>query len=75
LLVILHGVGISKPVLSRMQAITVRDDDEDGEVEFTSLPLWQEYCVHVKVEMISNDVSNTSLPRCIYPSAGMHLNK
>ncbi|KAG1951293.1 interleukin-10 receptor subunit alpha [Pimephales promelas] len=51
------------------QAITVSDDDEDGEVEFTSLPLWQEYCVHVKVEMISNDVSNTSLPRCIYPSA------
>ncbi|XP_056118460.1 interleukin-10 receptor subunit alpha [Rhinichthys klamathensis goyatoka] len=56
------------------QAITVSDDDdEDGEVEFTSLPLWQEYCVHVKVEMISSDVSNTSLPRCIYPSADMSM--
>lgn len=67
---------ISKPVLSRMQAITVSDDDdEDGEVEFTSLSLWQEYCVYVKVEMTSNDVSNTSLPRCINSSAGTHLNK
>lgn len=76
LLVILLGVGISKPVLSRIQAKTVSDDDdEDGQVEFTSLPLWQEYCVYVKVEMISDDVSNTSLPRCIYPSAGTHLNK
>ncbi|XP_067221107.1 interleukin-10 receptor subunit alpha [Chanodichthys erythropterus] len=59
------------------EAITIRDgdddDDEDGEVVFTSLPLWQEYCVHVKVEMTSNDVSNTSLPRCIYPSADMSL--
>ncbi|KAK7171544.1 hypothetical protein R3I93_003988 [Phoxinus phoxinus] len=56
------------------QAITLSDDDdEDGEVEFTSLPLWQEYCVRVKVEMTSNDVSNTSLPRCIYPSADMSM--
>ncbi|XP_067307903.1 interleukin-10 receptor subunit alpha isoform X2 [Pseudorasbora parva] len=55
------------------QAITVSDDDEDGEVEFTSLPLWQEYCVVVKVEITSNDVSNTSLPRCICPSADMSL--
>lgn len=56
------------------QAITVSDDDdEDGEVVFTSLPLWQEYCVHVKVEMTSNDVSNSSLPRCIYPSADMSM--
>ncbi|XP_077065057.1 interleukin-10 receptor subunit alpha isoform X2 [Siphateles boraxobius] len=53
------------------QATTVSDDDDDGEVEFTSLPLWQEYCVYVKVEMTSNAVSNTSLPRCIYPSADM----
>ncbi|XP_016355858.1 interleukin-10 receptor subunit alpha [Sinocyclocheilus anshuiensis] len=55
------------------EALTVLDDDEDGEVEFTSLPLWQEYCVHVKVEMESNDGSNTSLPHCIYPSADMSL--
>ncbi|XP_016355917.1 uncharacterized protein LOC107699231 [Sinocyclocheilus anshuiensis] len=55
------------------QALTVIDDDEDGEVEFTSLPLWQEYCIHVKVEMTSSDVSNTSLPRCIYPSADVSL--
>nr|AGV15830.1 interleukin-10 receptor 1 [Ctenopharyngodon idella] len=56
------------------EAITISDDDdEDGEVVFTSLPLWQEYCVRVKVEMTSNDVSNTSLPRCIYPSADMSL--
>ncbi|ROL44001.1 hypothetical protein DPX16_10285 [Anabarilius grahami] len=33
----------------------------------------EEYCVRVKVEMTSNDVSNTSLPRCIYPSADMSL--
>ncbi len=53
-----------------MQALMVIDDDEDGEVVLTSLSLWQEYCVHVKVEMTSSDVSNTSLPRCIYVSAG-----
>uniref|UniRef100_A0A672MIK8 Interleukin 10 receptor, alpha n=1 Tax=Sinocyclocheilus grahami TaxID=75366 RepID=A0A672MIK8_SINGR len=55
------------------EALTVPDDDEDGEVEFTSLPLWQEYCVHVKVEMASNDWSNTSLPHCIYLSADTSL--
>ncbi|XP_018923633.1 uncharacterized protein LOC109050535 [Cyprinus carpio] len=55
------------------EALTVPDDDEDGEVEFTSLSLWQEYCVHVKVEMTSNDGSNTSLAQCIYPSADMSL--
>uniref|UniRef100_A0A9J8CUS7 Interleukin 10 receptor, alpha n=1 Tax=Cyprinus carpio carpio TaxID=630221 RepID=A0A9J8CUS7_CYPCA len=54
------------------QALTVTDDDEDGEVELT-LPLWQEFCVHVKVEMVSSDVSNTSLPHCIYPSADASL--
>ncbi|XDV32667.1 hypothetical protein PO909_003417 [Leuciscus waleckii] len=55
------------------QAKTVSDDDdEDGMVEFT-LPLWQEYCVFVKVEMISDDVSNTSLPRCIFPPADMSM--
>ncbi|KAK2881373.1 hypothetical protein Q8A67_018641 [Cirrhinus molitorella] len=55
------------------QPLVSEDDDEDGEVEFTSLPLWQEYCIRVKVEMISDDVSNTSLPRCIYPSADPSL--
>ncbi len=59
-----------KHVFFLMQALTVIDDDEDGEVVLTSLSLWQEYCVHVKVEMPSSDVSNTSLPHCIYVSAG-----
>ncbi|XP_059370745.1 interleukin-10 receptor subunit alpha [Carassius carassius] len=55
------------------QALTEIDDDEDGEVEFTLLPLWQDYCVQVKVEMESIDVSNTSLPRCTYPSEDVSL--
>ncbi|XP_026082690.1 uncharacterized protein LOC113058732 isoform X2 [Carassius auratus] len=55
------------------EALTVIDDEEDGEVEFTSLSLWQEYCVQVKVEMVSNDGRNTSLPQCIYLSADMSL--
>lgn len=48
-------------------------DGKDGEVEFTSLSLWQEYCVQVKVEIVSNDGRNTSLPQCIYLSADMSL--
>ncbi|KAI2656081.1 interleukin-10 receptor 1 [Labeo rohita] len=55
------------------QALVRDDDDDDGEVEFTSLSTWQEYCVRVKVEMISDNVSNTSLARCIYPSADSSL--
>lgn len=55
------------------QVLTLIDDDEDGEVEFTSLTIWQVYCVNVKVEMTSSEVRNTSLPRCIYPSADASL--
>ncbi|XP_026138482.1 interleukin-10 receptor subunit alpha [Carassius auratus] len=55
------------------QALKKNDEDEDGEVEFTSIPLWKEYCVHVKVELESDDVSNTSLPRCIHQSEDVSL--
>lgn len=56
------------------QAITqIEDDDEDGEVEFSSLYFLQEYCVNVTVEMTSGDVKNTSLQRCIYTSADRSL--
>lgn len=53
-----------------MQAITVSDDDENGEVEFNALSYWQVYCVRVRLEITSNAVSSTSLPRCIHPPTG-----
>ncbi|TRY86677.1 hypothetical protein DNTS_025796 [Danionella cerebrum] len=49
------------------QAITLDDESESGEVTFTSLSSWQEYCVRVKVEITSDGVSNTTSPRCIFP--------
>lgn len=51
----------------------IEDDDEDGEVEFSSLQFLQEYCVSVTVEMKSADMKNTSLQRCIYPSEDLSL--
>ncbi|KAI7800566.1 interleukin-10 receptor subunit alpha [Triplophysa rosa] len=56
------------------QAITqIEDEDEDGEVEFSSLHFLQEYCVNVTVEMVSADVRNSSLQHCIYTSADRSL--
>ncbi|XP_056612655.1 interleukin-10 receptor subunit alpha [Triplophysa dalaica] len=51
------------------QAITQIDEDEDGEVDFSSLHFLREYCVNVTVDMPSLDVMNSSLQRCIYTSA------
>ncbi|XP_051966503.1 uncharacterized protein LOC127632066 [Xyrauchen texanus] len=53
--------------------ITKFDDDEDGEVEFNSLPSWQEYCVSVSVEIESAGLRNISVQRCIYTEADMSL--
>ncbi|XP_055051999.2 interleukin-10 receptor subunit alpha [Misgurnus anguillicaudatus] len=50
-----------------------KDDDEDGEVEFGSLQLFQEYCINVTVEMKSDNSRNTSSQCCIYPSEDISM--
>lgn len=55
------------------QAITVSDDDENGEVEFNALSYWQVYCVRVRLEITSIAVSSTSLPSCIHPPTDLSV--